>query len=63
MTPEQQKGQHGSCATVKIVAGDHYVVINAADYNAQAQQLYHDSAEEPKAANDAGGPKAAKKPK
>ena len=40
MTPEEGKGQNGSCPTVKIKAGDDYVVINEHDFNPDTHELY-----------------------
>lgn len=45
MSPDQEKGQHGSCETVKVKAADgSAVVINASDFDAKV----HEKFEEPK---------------
>lgn len=48
MTPDQEKGQDGSCATIKIKSGDSYAVINAHDFD----EKVHEKFVEPKAKKD-----------
>lgn len=47
---DQNKGEgFGACATVKIVAGDSFAVINEADFNPAKHKKYVEQAEEPQA--------------
>lgn len=51
MTPEELKGQHGTCPTVKVKTKDGYAVINEHDFDKTKHELFEEPAQQQEAAS------------